>query len=989
MISTRRRTLHIRDEYLSAILTIAFKSGHRIGKHRGESVAFGEIHIPYWEEAGFIRRTCRVTGQFFWTRDPTRDTCGDSVEDSYTFIGKPIIDGYPMRGKALKDAMREMFLNFFEQRNHERVTPYPVIARWRDDIHLTIASIADFQPHVTSGMVPPPANPLGISQPCIRLTDVAAVGRSGRHLSTFEMMAHHAFNRPKEGDVVYWIDQCVRYCDEMLCEHLGISPSEITYLENPWSGGGNAGPALEVIVGGLELATLVFMNLEEHEGGDVEIKGLKYREMDLQIIDTGYGLERFCWAAAGTPTIYEAIYPESIDWLKSLAGFDEIVSGLGLSAETDILLGELSRLAGILNIDVGTDVDSLYSILSKRLVESGLKVSVEELKRLTEPLSGIYAIPDHMHAICNMLGDGLVPSNAKAGYLVRMLSRRVCRMKADLGLDVSLAELAAHHIDTHLDYSGFVQSREGTLAILTLEEQRYHEMLRKGEAAVRTALRDLPQGAKEAPDETLFRLAEERGLNPDMVASIANRAGWTQLGVRVGFAADMAARNAERTKAAASARGHSELFENEDYPPTALNYYQDTNRTSFDASVLACKELTEAQLGALNLSSEVSIAPTHSIVLDSTLFYPEGGGQLGDQGTLGDVNVADTRIENGVIYHLTDGPVSGSISGVVDWDRRRQLMDHHTAVHIVGGSARSLLGPHVWQAGSNKGERYARIDLTHYQRLSREDLDNIEDHANDIISANPTVDKLVLDRADADARFGFELYQGGPPKHNEIRIIRIGEHDVQACGGTHHDKAGEVGEIRIIRSSQVQDGVERLQIVAGETAREHARAQERLLAESSEVLGVSPEDLPGAVSRFFDEWKSQQKKIESLEAEIVRLRTSGGGDAAVEKGGIRYAVMEVDGDIKAMMSMLSQLTRDPNKPTLAILGTRGAGGKLIVASTEGTIASEKHDATEILRAIAGHIEGGGGGSPTMAQGGGSNPDGIPAALDAARDLLGL
>ena len=952
-------------------------------------MAFGEIHIPFWEEAGFIRRTCRVTEQFFWTRDANRETCGDSVEDPYTFIGKPIIEGFPMRGKELKDTMREMFLNFFEQRDHERVAPYPVIARWRDDIHLTIASIADFQPHVTSGTVPPPANPLGISQPCIRLTDVAAVGRSGRHLSTFEMMAHHAFNRPKDGDVVYWIDQCVRYCDEMLCEHLGIDPAEITYLENPWSGGGNAGPALEVIVGGLELATLVFMNLEEHDSGDVEIKGLRYREMDLQIIDTGYGLERFCWAAAGTPTIYEAIYPESIDWLKSLAGFDEMVSGMGLSAETDVLLGELSRLAGILNIDVGTDVDSLYSILSQRLVDSGLDVSVEELKRLTEPLSGIYAIPDHMHAICNMLGDGLVPSNAKAGYLVRMLSRRVCRMKADLGLDVSLAELAAHHIDTHLDYSGFVQSREGTLAILSLEEQRYHEMLRKGEAAVRTALRDLPHDSKEAPDEILFRLAEERGLNPDMVASIANSAGWKNLGVRVGFAADMAARNAERTKAAASARGHSEVFESEGHPATSLDFYRDTSQTSFDASVLECNKITATQLDALDLSSEVSIIPTHWTVLDRTLFYPEGGGQLGDQGTLGAVNVADTRIENGVVFHLTDGPVSGKTTGVVDWERRRQLMDHHTAVHIVGGSARTLLGPHVWQAGSNKGERYARIDLTHYQRLSRDNLDEIEDHANEIISANPTVDKLVLERAEADTRFGFELYQGGPPKHSEIRIIRIGEHDVQACGGTHHDKAGEVGEIRIIRSSQVQDGVERLQIVAGETAREHARAQERLLTESSEVLGVSPEDLPGAVSRFFDEWKSQQKKIESLEAEIVRLRTSGGGDGAVEKEGIRYAVMEVGGDIKALMTMLGQLTRDPQKPTLAVLGTRDGGGKIIVASTEGTSAAEKHDATQILRAIAGHIDGGGGGSPTMAQGGGSNPDGIPAALDAARELLGL
>tara|TARA_B100000676_G_scaffold182543_2_gene179397 strand:- start:446 stop:3364 length:2919 start_codon:yes stop_codon:yes gene_type:complete len=971
------------------ILTIAFKSRHRIGQPRGDSVAFGEIHIPFWEEAGFIRRTCRVTEQFFWTRDANRETCGDSVEDPYTFIGKPIIEGFPMRGKELKDTMREMFLNFFEQRDHERVAPYPVIARWRDDIHLTIASIADFQPHVTSGTVPPPANPLGISQPCIRLTDVAAVGRSGRHLSTFEMMAHHAFNRPKDGDVVYWIDQCVRYCDEMLCEHLGIDPAEITYLENPWSGGGNAGPALEVIVGGLELATLVFMNLEEHDSGDVEIKGLRYREMDLQIIDTGYGLERFCWAAAGTPTIYEAIYPESIDWLKSLAGFDEMVSGMELSAETDVLLGELSRLAGILNIDVGTDVDSLYSILSQRLVDSGLDVSVEELKRLTEPLSGIYAIPDHMHAICNMLGDGLVPSNAKAGYLVRMLSRRVCRMKADLGLDVSLAELAAHHIDTHLDYSGFVQSREGTLAILSLEEQRYHEMLRKGEAAVRTALRDLPHDSKEAPDEILFRLAEERGLNPDMVASIANSAGWKNLGVRVGFAADMAARNAERTKAAASARGHSEVFESEGHPATSLDFYRDTSQTSFDASVLECNKITATQLDALDLSSEVSIIPTHWTVLDRTLFYPEGGGQLGDQGTLGAVNVADTRIENGVVFHLTDGPVSGKTTGVVDWERRRQLMDHHTAVHIVGGSARTLLGPHVWQAGSNKGERYARIDLTHYQRLSRDNLDEIEDHANEIISANPTVDKLVLERAEADTRFGFELYQGGPPKHSEIRIIRIGEHDVQACGGTHHDKAGEVGEIRIIRSSQVQDGVERLQIVAGETAREHARAQERLLTESSEVLGVSPEDLPGAVSRFFDEWKSQQKKIESLEAEIVRLRTSGGGDGAVEKEGIRYAVMEVGGDIKALMTMLGQLTRDPQKPTLAVLGTRDGGGKIIVASTEGTSAAEKHDATQILRAIAGHIDGGGGGSPTMAQGGGSNPDGIPAALDAARELLGL
>ena len=952
-------------------------------------MTFGETNIPFWQESGHSCRECTVTGLRFWSRDPSRTTSGDTVEDSYTFIGNPIIEGFPMRGKALKDAMRETFLDYFEQRGHARIDPYPVLARWRDDIHLTIASIADFQPHVTSGLVPPPANPLGISQPCIRLTDVAAVGRSGRHLTTFEMMAHHAFNRPDEGDVIYWIDQCVRYCDDMLVNTFGITPEEITYIENPWSGGGNAGPALEVIVGGLELATLVFMNLEEHEDGDVEIKGLRYREMPLQIIDTGYGLERFCWAAAGTSTIYEAIYPESVDWLKKIAGFDSMVEGLGLGVDTDDLLAELSQLAGILNIDVGTDVDSLYQRLVERLGDGGVEITVSNLKRLTEPLSSIYAIPDHMHAICNMLGDGLVPSNAKGGYLARMMSRRVCRMKGDLGIEISLTELAAHHIDTHLDIAGFVQSREGILTILAIEEARYHEMLRKGEAAVRTALREIPKDAKEAPDEILFRLAEERGLNPEMVVSIAAKLGWKDISVRVGFAADMAARNAERTKTAAKAKSKGEIFQS-DIPPTQQDYYSDTSQTEFSATVLDCKSLTQIQIESLNLSSEVVVTPTHYVVLDRTLFYPEGGGQLGDQGTLGEAKVVDTRIENGVIYHLTNCSVEeGGISGQIDWERRRQLMDHHTAVHIVGGSARAILGPHIWQAGSNKGGRYARIDLTHYSRLSRDDLDKIEDHANDIIAKNPVVEKLVLDRAEADLQFGFELYQGGPPKHSQIRIIKIGEHDVQACGGTHHDNTGEVAELRIIRSSQVQDGVERLQIVAGETAREHARIQERLLNESSEVLGVSPEDLPSAVSRFFDEWKSQQKKIESLESEIVRLRTSGGGDGAVEKDGIRYAVMEVGGDMKAVMSMLSQLTRDPQKPTLAVLGTRDGGGKLIVASTEGTIAAEKHDANDILRAIAGHINGGGGGRPTMAQGGGSNPDGIPEALEAARNLLGL
>jgi alanyl-tRNA synthetase len=957
-------------------------------------MTFGEVHIPFWEDSGHHRKTCSVTGLYFWTRDESRTTSGDTNEDPYTFIGSPIIDGFSMRGKDLKDAMRNSFLNYFSSNGHTMVNPYPVIARWRDDIHLTIASIADFQPHVTSGQVPPPANPLCISQPCIRLTDVAAVGRSGRHLTTFEMMAHHAFNRPNDGDVIYWIDQCVRFCDDMLVNTFGINSSEITYVENPWSGGGNAGAALEVIVGGLELATLVFMNLEEHENGDIEIKGLKYREMDLQIIDTGYGLERFCWAAAGTPTIYEAIYPESVSWLKEIIGFESMVNDLKLEVDTSALLSELSRLAGILNIDVGTDVESLYTKLIERLDDLDIKISVSELKRLTEPLSAIYAIPDHMHALCNMLGDGLIPSNNKAGYLARMLARRVCRMKSDLNIDITLLELGKHHMDNHLDMSKFMQTEQGILQLLDLEELRYHEMLRKGESAVKTAFQEIPRDALQVPDEILFRLSEERGITPDMAISISHKLGWDKLSVRVGFSADMADRNAKLTKDAAKVKEKSQIL-SRSLEKTSQDYYLDTNITDFSANVIHCEKISETNFSSLSFSNEVKEKPTHIVVLDRTLFYPEGGGQLGDQGLFSinseeSIKVLDTKIEDGVIIHFTDGELStGLINAEVNRIRRTQLMDHHTAVHIVGGAARDILGPHIRQAGSNKGEKYARIDLTHHSRMSRELLDIIEDKANEIIQSNPEIEKIMMSRADADAKFGFDIYQGGPPKHDLIRIIKIGNFDTQACGGTHHDTAGKVGELRIIRSSQVQDGVERLQIVAGDTAREHARQQERILSEASEILGVQSNDLPKAVQKFFEEWKSQQKKISNLEAEIIRLRTSGGGDEAIMRDGIRYVVMESNGDSKQLMKMLSELTRDKSKPTLAIIGSRDGGGKIIVATTENTKASENYNSVEILNSIASHINGGGGGRPTFAQGGGSNPDGIPEALNAARKMLDI
>ena len=944
------------------------------------------IDLQVFHDNGYTRRQCRVTELWFWSSDPSRDTCGDTEVDEYTFIGAPIIDGFSQLGRDLKDAMREQFIGFFEQREHTRVEPYPVLARWRDDIHLTIASIADFQPHVTSGAVEPPANPLTISQPCIRLNDIDAVGRSGRHLTTFEMMAHHVFNRPDEGKMYYWMEECVKHCHDLLCITFGIDPAEITYVENPWSGGGNAGAAVEVIVGGLELATLVFMNLEEHEDGDIEIKGVKYTEMPLQIIDTGYGLERFCWAAAGTPTIYESIYPESVAWLKEQAGFSAEMFDMTQS-DLDSLLGEMSRLFGIMNIEVGSDGDRMREVFLTRLGERGHSIDSEMFAAITEPLSKIYAIPDHMHALANMLGDGLVPSNAKAGYLARMIARRVLRMRDDLGLEVSLSDLALQHLEVNYSTDRMKQTQEGLVTILKGEEERYDEMLRKGMQVVKTAIKDIAKDSTELPDEILFTINDSHGIAPDLVMNIANDLGWKNLVLRTGFNAEMAERHAAMAKAAAKAITAKPLVEKvPELPATVALYYEDVSSQNFEASVLACLPL---------VGEDLPEGATHGIVLDRTCFYPEGGGQEGDYGSLtcdsASHSILDTQKVGELVVHLSSGPfeVGDMVHGELDWSRRRQLMDHHTAVHIVGGAARRLLGPHIYQAGANKSVESARLDITHHRRLTRSDLDQIEALANEVVQNVSRTEKLTLDRKDADRKFGFDLYQGGAPKGSDIRILRIADHDIQACGGTHHDEPGRIGQIRIVRSNAVQDGVERLHIVAGQAAMEHARNQEAILRNASDVFQVPVDELPATANRFFAEWKEQRKRIENLEAEIVRLRTSGGGDDMAEVDGVRVVIMEVDGDLKQMTKMLKELTLDNSKPTLAVLGSTEGGGKLMVATTEGTIASEKYNAVDILRGISSHINGGGGGRPTFAQGGGSNPDGLPDALEAAKQLIGV
>ena len=914
-----------------------------------------EYRLDYFEEEGFDRKECPSCGAHFWTRDPDRDLCGEPPCEDYGFIDDP---GFP-ESHSLSE-MREAFLSFFEDHGHERIDPYPVAAnRWRDDVLLTQASIYDFQPLVTSGETPPPANPLTISQPCIRMQDIDNVGKTGRHTMAFEMMAHHAFNTREDAESdyayegeVYWKDETVALCDELF-ESLGADLTEITYIEDPWVGGGNAGPAIEVIYEGAELATLVFMCMERDPDGEYEMKdGHTYSFMDTYIVDTGYGLERWTWMSQGTATVYEAVYPDAIDFLKQNAGIEHT------EAERE-LVHRAAMLSGRLDIDDVDDVEAARGDIADRL-----DVAVERLRELMEPLESIYAIADHSRTLAYMFGDGIVPSNVGTGYLARMVLRRTKRLVDEVGVDAPLDEL----VDMQAERLGY-ENRDTIREIVRTEERKYRQTLERGSRKVEALADEHADTGEPIPTEELLELYDSHGIQPDTVAEIAAERGAT-VDVPDDFYALVADRHEEGDGETAAAADAAERLG--DLPETEKLFYDDQGRTEFEAVVL---DVFEREDG-------------YEVALDQTMFYPEGGGQPADHGqlTVGEttVDVIDVREVDGVVLHRTDAdPGTGEfVRGRIDGDRRERLRVHHTATHLIGHAAREVLGDHVRQAGARKGLDSSRLDVRHYERVSREEVTEIERVANELVRANVPVEQEWPDRNEAEAEHGFDLYQGGVPPGTNVRLIHVGDADVQACAGTHVDRTGDVGAVKVLKTEPVQDGVERIVFAAGTAAIEATQRTEDALSDAADALDVDPLDVPETAERFFEEWKARGKEIESLTEELAAARASGGADAeTVDLDGISAVIRRIDGDADELRATANAHVEDGD---VAVIGSGADGSASFVV---GVPHGVDVDAGRVVAELADRVGGGGGGPPDFAQGGGPDVDALDDALDDAPDVI--
>lgn len=903
-----------------------------------------EYRIEYFEENGFVRKDCKKCGSGFWSRDPDREVCGDAPCETYSFIGKPIFK------EKTADEIRESFLAFFESHGHTRLKRYPVVARWRDDLYLNIASISNFQPFVTSGKVPPPANPLVISQPCIRLEDLESIGKSGRHLTTFEMMGHHAFNK-RGVEELYWKNDTVRYCDEYL-KQLGVDMDSVTYKEAPWMGGGNAGPCLEVVTGGLELATLVFMDLElTQNGGVTNIEGQWYKKMETYIVDTGYGLERFVWASKGTPTVYDAIFPEMIHELLTLAGREH-----PLETHREQLM-DIARLCGV---------------MKKKEIAKKLNLTSGFVKTVIEPIEAVYAVADHTRCLAFMIADGIVPSNAKEGYLARLVIRRSFRMLKTLTIDTPLEELVISHIKLlRNSFPELEQYVDRISEILSLEKTRYEETLIKGERIAKQKLNEYSAIGK-MPLDASIKIYDSHGIPPEVIVEIASESGdGVAVDIPDDFYSQVAKMHAEEKKGEVDPVVVSQKERTKTLPKTLKLYYDKPTETEFEATVLDTFD--------------------DFIVLDKTLFYPEGGGQPADNGFLTafagsdgpELRVEDVLSVDGVILHKVAGAANSidkgaSVRGRIDYQRRMAHVRHHSAAHIVLWAARTVLGGHVWQAGAQKGEDRSRIDITHFKRISREERSEIEMLANKMVMRNEVIGVHIEEKNEAEKKYGFCLYQGGVPASKEIRIVQLGAgEDVQACAGTHCSKTGEVGPIKILRTERIQDGIERLWYSAGEAAVRAIQAREELIAKSAAVLKVPQEKLPATVERFFEEWKQLKKDNEKLREELAELRVGWlKGRAKVINGMNVIADVLPDTDTKGLMKIAAQLAE---ADFLTILMSKQDNHVSVVSSVPA-IHKTRISASVVVKRVCEVLGGGGGGTPEIAQGGGENVANTEEAL---------
>ena len=860
--------------------------------------------------------------------------------------------------------IRESFKQFFAGKGHQIVPSAPMVIKDDPTLMFTNAGMNQFK-DIILGNKAPKWTRVTDSQKCLRVSgkhnDLEEVGLDTYHHTMFEMLGNWSF-----GD--YFKKEAIDWAWEFLVDVLGLDPAHLyatvfegapdeglqrdneaaSYWEkhlpadhiingnkhdNFWEMGdtGPCGPCSEIhidlrpeeerkAVPGAELVNkdhpqvieiwnLVFMQYNRKADHSLE-------PLPAKVIDTGMGFERLCMALQGKTSNYD----------------------------TDVFTPMISRIAELSGKEYGKD----------HMTDVAMRV-----------------IADHIRTIAFSIADSQLPSNAKAGYVIRRILRRAVRY-AYTFLEQKEAFLYKL-IDTLIDsmgeaYPEIAKQRDLIMKVTKEEEDSFLRTLDNGirllDGAIAAARKE---GKTEISGKEAFTLYDTYGFPLDLTQLILKEKGMTL--DQAGFDAEMAAQKARaRNAAAVEATDWVTLAEGE-------QQFVGYDRTECDARILRYRRVKQKNKEYFQL------------ILSETPFYAEMGGQTGDRGaiTAGDetIEIFDTKRENGIGVHLTHklpSDLTATFTARIDEKARRATSANHTATHLLHHALRQVLGEHVEQKGSFVSPEVLRFDFSHFQKVTPEELRKVEHLANAAVRAAIARDeRRNVPIEEARAMGAMALF--GEKYGEEVRVIRYGD-SVELCGGTHVDNTGNIGMIRIISESSIAAGIRRIEAITGENVEKAIDEMADTLSEIGTMLHNAP-DVRGALRKAIEENADLRRQADEYMKERTAMLARQLLDSAKMVNGVKVVVIQGP-RIPEVVKNVAFAVRELSPENTAFVGTTHdiSGKPLLTLMLTNDLTANGMNASKIIREAAKAIKGGGGGQPGFAQAGGKDKDGLSAAMDS-------
>jgi alanyl-tRNA synthetase len=854
--------------------------------------------------------------------------------------------------------IRQQFLDFFASKQHQVVPSSSLIPGNDATLLFNNAGMVQFK-DVFLGAESRPYTRATSSQRCVRAggkhNDLENVGYTARHHTFFEMLGNFSFGDYFKQDAIKFawefLTEVVKLPKEKLlvtiyhddeeafgywANDIGLPEDRIIRIatsDNFWSMGdtGPCGPCSEI-----------FYDHGEHiwggppgtpeEDGDrfIEIWNLVFMQYNRQ--------------SDGT---MEPLPKQSVDTGMGLERISAILQGVHSNYEIDLFQGLIAAAASVTNAQ---DMD-----------DKSLRV-----------------VADHIRSCAFLISDGVMPSNEGRGYVLRRIIRRAVRHGNKLGAKGAFFyKLVAALIEQMGQaYPELAKQQEIIEKVLRIEEEQFGKTLERGLAILEESLSDLTGDV--IPGDLVFKLYDTYGFPADLTADVARERQMTI--DHQGFEACMAVQRKTAQQAGKFGADYNKQLKSDkhtDFKGYDSNHYRGTVVEIF-AGGEAVSLLEDGQQGI--------------IVLDRTPFYAESGGQIGDSGTItvagGEFVVTNTtKLGNAFAHHGTvQGRigVNDKVDATIDDARRDSIKKNHTATHILHEALRQLLGEHVSQKGSLVQPDRLRFDFSHFEAVTKQELREIERVVNDEIRRNFALNTELMAIDDAKAKGAMALF--GEKYDDEVRVVTIGDYSIELCGGTHVERAGDIGLFKIVSESGIAAGVRRIEAVTGAEAIAYVSEQEQQLADVAALVKGDNASVLEKVTALLEKSKGLEKQVAQLNDKLASAAGASLLDSVVEINGVKLLVANVEGtESKALRGMVDDLKNKIGSGVIALGVASGDKVSLIAGVTKDLTGKVK--AGELVNHMAGQVGGKGGGRPDMAQAGGSEPQNLTAALDSVTAWL--